>query len=309
MDKAIDYVRKVFENKYYSKNQDIFIGEEQCTKDEMLICNCITGIMLNYAGYLSLICLKLTDCSLRFQLNNNIGYIQVKYKEKELIPDSNQESKTSEFYLGNLLCDKPNRKKEQSYIPFRAYSSRTYLGEQVSSIDIMKEIYEKNGRIYECYSFVFWLDFLSAMRMQSLQINSKAFLAMAMFMFPGRTIKCINAAIKNSSVQDKPNLQKLASFLSAYISFIESLEDKTEKNFFSQFVQGFKKLTNVFTGYLIEEIINKKDVLNAEKNLYQVLAGAYEKNRAECNRYRSELNYCIRILKEYDVWPDHLIAV
>ena len=61
MDKAIDYVRKVFENKYYSNNQDIFIGEEQCTKDEMLICNCITGIMLNYAGYLLSICLKITD--------------------------------------------------------------------------------------------------------------------------------------------------------------------------------------------------------------------------------------------------------
>lgn len=309
MDKAIDYVRKVFESKYYSKNQDIFIGEEQCTRDEMLICNCITGIMLNYAGYLLSICLKITDCSIRFQLNNNIGYIQVNYKEKALIPDSNQELNPFEFYLGNLLCDKPDRKKEQSYIPFRSYVSRSYLDTQVSSSKIMDEIYEKSGRIYDCYSFVFWLDFLSAMRMQSLQINSKAFLAMAIFMFPGRTIKCINAAIENKSIQDKSNLQKLANFLSGYVSFIENLEDKTEKNFFSQFVQGFKNLTDVFTGYLIEEIIDKKDVPNAERNLYQVLAGAYERNRAERNRHSSALNNCIRILKKHGVCPDNLIAV
>ncbi len=309
MDKAIDYVRKVFENKYYSNNQDIFIGEEQCTKDEMLICNCITGIMLNYAGYLLSICLKITDCRISFQLNNNIGYIQVYYKQKELIPYSNQESNPLEFYLGNLLCDKPDCKKEQSYIPFRSYSSRLYLDKQVSSSKIMEEVYKKSGKIYDCYSFVFWLDFLSAMRMQSLQINSKAFLAMAIFMFPGRTIKCINAAIENNSMLDKSNLQRLANFLSAYVFFIESLEDKAEKNFFSQFVQGFKNLTNVFTGYLIEEIIDKKDVPNAEKNLYQVLVGAYERNRAERNRHSSALNNCIRTLKKYGVCPDNLIAV
>ena len=46
-----------------------------------------------------------------------------------------------------------------------------------------------------------------------------------------------------------------------------------------------------------------------KKNLYQVLVGAYERNRAERNRHSSALNNCIRTLKKYGVCPDNLIAV
>lgn len=304
MDNAINYVLQVFEKKYYDQNPDIAIEGEHCTKDELLACNCITGIMLNYAGYLLSICLKINACTLEFQLNQHIGYIQVNYGTQALIPDCIQGNAFSGFYLGKWICAKSGRTSNQSYIPFRSYPDREYLTKKLKDSAVMQEVYRKNGDIYYCYYLKFWIDFLAAMRMQKLETSSRAFLAMAVFMFPGRTMKCIKVCICSTTGHNIQELKKMAEFLNAYLCFLDNLQNnKTELVFFQEFVQGFKALTNVYTGYFIEKIIWDKKTPNAKENLYRILMSAYERNCAERKRFRSDLNLCIRKLKEDKIWP------
>lgn len=295
MDKAIEYVLLKVEEAYYEQNPDIRIANGSCMKDEGLCCNCITGIAINYVGYLFFICRNIIDCSIYFEMTSAVGYMRVEYKEKPLISVRLDDLNFSRCYLYGKVCIKEENKRQQTRIAFRQYPTIEELKKRSCLAEsVMKEIYEKKGIEY-CYRLRFWIFFLAALRVCSLKESSRAFLAMAIFMFPDKTLSYIRETVKAAKDDKDTELKEVARFLNKYSEFLEGLKCISANFSFYEFCTKFKELTTIEIGYFIEDIIYNSKVPDARDALYEIFSKALNNNLRE-KKKRGTLSKVIDIL-------------
>lgn len=295
MDKAIEYVLLKVEEAYYEQHPDIRIVRGSCMKDEGLICNCITGIAINYVGYLIFICCNIKDCTIYFEMNSAVGDMKVMYKGRPLISVRLDDLNISQCYLYRKVCAKEEDKQQQTRIAFRRYPSIEELhiqGQQAENI--MKEINAEKGIEY-CYRLKFWILFLSALRVCSLEESSWALLAMAIFMFPNKTLSYIRETVKVAKSDKHTELKEMARFLNKYSKFLEGLECISVNFSFYEFCIKFKELTTIEIGYFIEEIIYNSKVPGARDTLCEIFSKALSYNLRE-KKKRGKLSKVIDIL-------------
>lgn len=297
MDKEIEYVLLKMEEIYYEKNPDIRIARGSCMRDEGLTCNCITGIAINYIGYLLFVCLDIVDCSINFMVNGIAGYLQVTYKEMPLMPVLLKDPDDSECYLHRMICVNERRDQKQARIAFRQYSGIEELNEKVRQAEDIMQIINKGKGIDYCYRLKFWIPFLSTLRVRSFEESSKAFLAMAIFMFPGKTLRYVCGTVKMTDETRISELRWVADFLDKYSAFLEELESVSKIFSFYEFSKKFKELTNIEIGYFMEDIINNPKVPGAEDALYEIFSMALSTNLREKNK-RGMLYKTIEILNK-----------
>lgn len=301
MDKAIEYVLLKIEEAYYQQNSNIRIKCGSCMKDEGLKCNCITGIAINYAGYLACICCK-ENCEVKFFMDSgDIGYMCIVWEGKPFMPVTLEQLDSAQYYLENKIeiCRRQRDKRRQARIAFREYHSMEKLSKKVRDAEvaenaIMQRIYEKKGIRY-CYCFQFWISFLETMRTRSLEDSGKALLAMTIFMFPEKTLEDVRRAVAETDDAGEEELKKTADFLNEYLKFLEKLESVKGGFFFHDFCIEFKKLTGIEIRYFIEEIICNPKVPISQDTLYEILSRALENNLKE---KRGSLSEIIDILNE-----------
>ena len=156
MEKAIEYVRLRFEEMYYSQDTGIRTDSRDCMRSEGLECNCISGMIMNYAGYILSICLPLPLCRPRFLIDEGIGYIKVEYGGKELITLNISDQNVFSCHLSHMVCQHQDREKGQVYIPFRKYRDLEEIKNKIRDSMVMKEVFRHQG-IYACYRLELWI--------------------------------------------------------------------------------------------------------------------------------------------------------
>lgn len=297
MDKAIEYVLLRVEEAYYEQNPDIHITNGSCMKDEGLSCNCITGIAINYVGYLISICCNIQDCIVHFELSNTVSYMKVVYKNKSLLAITVDDLNSAQCYLNAKVCLKEISTQDQIHIAFRQYSNIDVLRKKLQlTEDIMKEIYVKKGIDY-CYRLEIWILFLSALRAYSLKESGEACLAMAIYMFPDKTLSYIRKTVEVTKGSMTKELKELAKFLKKYSDFLEELKCISKNFSFYEFCMSFKELTTIDIGYFIEDIISNGKVLGAQGILCEIFSKTLTYNLGE-KRKRGELKKIIDILND-----------
>lgn len=295
MDKAIEYVLLIIEQIYYEQNVDIRIEKGSCMKDEGLMCNCITGIAINYVGYLLCICLGMKDCKMYFEMSSTIGYVKVEYKGKPLISVRLNELENSKCYLYGKICSNITG-EQQTRIAFRSYPDIKTLNDKVEvAEDVMKEVNSKKGIEY-CYRLKFWILFISALRTNSLDESGKPFLAMAIFMFPSKTINYIDDAVNNTMGDKCTDINEFKRFLKKYLKFLNILGRLGDKLSFYVFCREFKWLTNLEISYIIENFINNHKVPDARETLGEIFRKSLKYNLQQMEK-RGKLTKIIQKLK------------
>lgn len=295
MDKAIEYVLLTIEQIYYEQNIDIRIAKESCMKDEGLICNCITGIAINYVGYLLCICLEMKECKIYFEMSSTIGYVKVEYKGKPLISVRLNELENSKCFLCGKICSNITG-EQQTRIAFRSHPDIKTLNDKVEAAeDVMEEVNSKKGIEY-CYRLKFWILFISALRTNSLDESSKPFLAMAIFMFPSKTINHIDDAVNNTMGNKCTELYEIKCFLEEYLKFLDRVGRLGDKLSFYVFCREFKRLTNLEISYIIEDFIYNHKVPDARETLGEIFRKSLKYNLQQMGK-RGKLTKIIQKLK------------
>lgn len=305
MDETIEYVLLKIEEAYYGENTNLRFSNKSCMQDEGLRCNCLTGIAINYAGYLTCICRKIEGWEGRFYMDGgHLGHMGAECKGKSPLPPvMREEPRVSRYYLDGKLriCEKQARGK-QARIPFRTYPGLEGLNEKIRDVDgVMRAIYEEKDNIHYCYQLKFWISFLKIMRVYSLEESSKALLAMAIFMFPGKTLKCVHKAVDVAveNIKMKSQLKKIAHFLKGYSEFLKRLKAAGDDNIsFYDFCREYKEFTGIEIGYCIEEFVTNEKVLDGRDVLREILCKAMKGNLTAREK-RGSLDKVIKTLKKY----------
>lgn len=286
MNEGISYIVKKIEKNYYKKNPNLLISGKCCMKEESenLQCNCITGIMLNYAGYIIKNCLHKQECEAKYTVDNNIAYIKISYNQVEAFPIMMNYIDTKRYHFTHMMCRKGKKSDQQAYIKFRCYRSINEISEEV-------ENYQKNNMrnlsMKETYYIEFWIRLLSALRVKKLEQSSKAFLSMAIFMFPGKTLKLIKDEIaKHNDIEWK---KKLIDFLCEYLDFLKKIGNP-EQGFFFKFSNAYESLTQIKVRNFIENEVKESCEL-----MIETLQSACKSNADEVNRRSGKFR---AILKE-----------
>lgn len=251
-DKSIEYVRLKMELNYFSRNRNLLVQTNKCMYKEGLPCNCITGIMMNYAGYIVKNCFKKDYYEATYELENNVRYIRVLINGLDLCPIfSTSEGMEKPFYFCDDVCMLKQRKNGNSiqterrdepvYIPFRKYNGL----EEISSRCNDLKLFGLKGQ--DIYRFELLIRFLSALRMKSMMNNGVTFLAMAIFMFPNKTLNLINKAIQADNVP----IEQTIEFYKNYLSFLREIND-TGLGYKLRLSLAFEKLTGVNIAGILE---------------------------------------------------------
>lgn len=287
MDKGIRYIVQRIEKNYYTKNPNLLFSRICCMKEEKLPCNCITGLMVNYAGYIIKNCLHKQKCAAKYTVENNIAYIKVLYEEKDLFPIVMDYEKTKTYYFTQSICMKEDKSDQQAYMGFRQYHS-------IDEIEKLIEEYGKDNlhqlQTKELYYIEFWIRFLSALRAKNVKESSKAFLTMAIFMFPGKTLKLIKNEITIN--EDMPWKEQLVNFLCEYLDFLQNIGDP-EHGFFFKFSSAFERLTQINVGDFIEKEIKESYAL-----MIEVLESACKSNACELSRQNGGFKTILREIQK-----------
>lgn len=272
MDEAIEYIWLKIEESYFDLNPDM-IGRDYCIHEEGVPCNCITGIILNYVGYIAKRCLGSSDYKNSINMVEGNFYIRTKIGDKEISPVFWREE-NGEFYLQGQSCDKSAIIGKEVYFPFRNYKD---VGQRIKDNAYSKKIL---GPVND-YRLKFWVLFLKAVRVKAPEIKQKALLAMAIFLFPEITLQMIYDFLRIEKAGEAEK-EKLLDFIEEYKIFLNNLSISHQFNFFFFFSKEFENMTKVNIFSFIEAIVdNAPDTF-----LLEIMWSAYGRNKHELQKRR-----------------------
>jgi len=291
MKDGITYIIRRIEKNYYIQNPNLLIDGTCCMKAEKLPCNCITGIMVNYAGYIVKNCMNKKNCEAKYAIENDIAYLKVLCGGIEMAPIMRGYERTKKYHFQQELCEKNIGDAQQAYIGFKRYHF-------ISEITDLVEKYEKENinqlGLRERYYIEFWIRLLSVLRVKKLEESSKAFLAMAIFMFPGKTLGLIKNEI--SLQEDLLWKKQLINFLCEYLDFLKEIGNP-EQGFFFNFSKAFENFTQVRVGEFIENGLRESYEI-----MIEVLQSACKSNADEVHRFRSGFRAILQEIRKS--WGD-----
>ena len=271
------YILKM--EKMIYENTRIWQGKDTtCNRGKKLPCNCLTGLTLNYLGYMITNCWRI-DLECALEMGGDIKFIMPQYQGDKLAPVFPKE-RDSEKYLGHkFVCSKESVLDDKIYIRIDSFQNMEELDRRITNTDkYQKRRMHEAGIISE-----FMLRFLIAVRTQPIKAECNSLLAMALFLHPKRTLELIDAFLSREDIS-KENREIVKELFDAYMKMLEGLEIESKMGydyeFLFRFSELFEELTNVYIGNWIEKIQEDK----GNDFIYQALYAAYNRNKEELVR-------------------------
>lgn len=290
MTESLNYILRRIEYNYLRDNYNALMSKDAiCLQDEMLPCNCITGIVVNYSAFLAITCLSEIKCKATVEVQNKGHYYYIQCKEGDDIvcPVTIPFDTRANYTVGERLCKKSLG--SEAYVSFPSYAELQSIAKKSQEYERL-HMRETDKRLYLEFS----IRLLSAMRVQPLNVTSKAFLFMAIYLFPNRTLKLIWAD------RDKFERGLLTNLIKDYLNFLSRIENGEKIGFYRRLVQAFKLSTNIDISAFIEFLSPSS---NNEKDVFlETLISALIRNIVEIDRERGPMKkLCLDFLDCEDV--------
>lgn len=295
MTDGLNYILQRIECVYMQNNKNSLMNKDAvCLQDEDLPCNCITGIVVNYAAFLTRVCLFDDAYNPTMAVvTEKFYYVQCHEKTNVVCPVIGPLDKNAFYVVSGLLCEKS--KGIEAYIPFHSYTELERIETELIEYS-NQHVLAPDKTLY----LEFWIRFLSSMRVRPLDITSKAFLFMAIYFFPNRTLKVI------WDFKNDINSDWIEMFLRNYLNFLLDIRESKKLGFQQRFVQSFKRWTAIDISAFVEKLSidsNKEVSFNKEKDLFlETLITAYIHNMNEISRSRGYFKrFCLEHSKNEDI--------
>lgn len=179
-------------------------------------------------------------------MKSGIKYILTKYDDKNLTPISGTDSGLNQCLLEQLICNEIVELKNDVYIKIASFTNMEVLDKQIENAKGKWE-----SRITESDVICeFLLLFLVAICTQPIEIQSKALLAMALYIFPNKTAHLIFDFLSVGTITEE-NRKDLLEFMNEYEQFINKVNDCPEYGFLLKFTSFFQQFTGVYIGVWI----------------------------------------------------------
>lgn len=278
MELELEYFLLLIEKDFYEKNSSLLCKETICNAQKKLPCNCLTGLSMNYWGYVIKNCYNVDWENIFDIKGNNISCILTTYRGKGLIPVMLDKNEKIEYLFSDKKCIKEEVSSDKVYIQETCFEDYAHMLKYISDIEPKcgNRITEY-GPIYDFLSY-----FIIAVRTQPIEKESRVLLTIMLFFFPNRTMKLVLEYLNNA---EKKENQKniIKEFVEEYGVFLNDLAASDDYGFLTDFSTFFKKLTGIYVGEWLEEI--NSDL--KEEFLRQTLVAAYNRNVEEKNRRNS----------------------
>lgn len=271
MTESLNYIIKKIDWDYLTSNaESLKDGNFTCPKDEKLPCNCIPGVVINYSAFLATLFLEDGSYEPKLEISGNNGYIRCCRGPVKLFPIEDREKADRPYVLEDLICQKSEG--ESAYTPFPPYSElpaiKEYLGGEV-----------ENPTRYPADSvrLELLIRLLSAMRARPLCQSSKAFLFMATYLSPKRTLRLMYEA------REEIEREWLGQFMLAYVKFLQNIADDNPIGFTQRLNGSFREAV----GFDIAAFLEK--IEPAGKIYEKMLISSYKINLSDLSRKRTPI--------------------
>lgn len=276
MTDSLNYLLQRIEYNYLCNNRIALMSKDIiCLQDEDLPCNCVTGIVVNYSAFLTRICMRETTCEATMEmLDKGHYYVQCREGAAIVCPVLKPNDKNTDYSVGKRLCNKT--KGMEAYIPFPSYSELKHIENELKEY-VGQHMVDPDNMLY----LEFWIRFLGAMRVQPLSITSRAFLFMAIYLFPSRTLKLMWDS------KGEFDFESLEAFMKDYLLFLTRIGGCKKLGFQQRFVHAFKDSTNIDISAFIEKLSPRN---YSEKDVFlETLIAGYNRNMSEVSRERGSI--------------------
>jgi hypothetical protein len=220
---------------------------------EILPCNCITGIVVNYAAYVALNCFSTSAYTAKIQsawIDNS--YIYYVVCRKRLWGHLNGVAVCPVLRPPNLatpdavpvipLCSES--RGAQAYVKFLSDNESGSLKGQVAFG--IRSLFSGVKYSAEQSTVKFWIHFLTMVRVQPLKIASKALLFMAIYIFPTQTL----SLMLSSGYVFAPH------FIESYLNFLLNIGDSDRSDFLQRFASAFQAETDLDISKYVDNMSN-----------------------------------------------------
>lgn len=286
MEFRLEYYMLWIEKVFYENN--LFLLDENgiCNAQKKLPCNCLTGLIMNYWGYVIKNCLHF-DLESSFELKGNVSCILMAYKGQRIIPATFDEIGSGEYWLSGRVCNKAEVSRDKIYIEKPAVEDYGYMAKYISETDEQNRVLESK-QIYGLLSH-----FITAVRTQPAEREGRVLFALMLFFFPNRTLKLVYGYMSGPQMKESEK-EYIKEFMEKYDIFLNELNVYKDYGFLSGFSALFEELTGIYVGEWIEEIIEKQ---KGKRLWRQALDAAYNRNIEERGRrtslYKKVMNVCM----------------
>lgn len=271
MKDSLNYILQRIEYRYLQNNKDALMSKDiGCLQDEDLPCNCITGIVVNYSAYLTGVCLSEGAYTPAIETEDtNLYYIQCRDGDDLVCPVIKPTTTNANYTVNGRLCRKSQER--ETYVSFRSYAELERIENELTKYAEQHPLNQDKMLYLE-----FWIQFLSVMRVQPLNVTSRTFLFMAIYLFPNRTLKLIR------SFREEPKPEWLEGFMKDYLNFLHSIDGSGKLGFQRRFVKAFKTATHIDISRFVESL--PPHSATQEDLFIQTLISAYIHNIEEVTR-------------------------
>lgn len=287
MELRLEYYMLWIEKVFYENNLFLLDEERICNAQKKLPCNCLTGLIMNYWAYVVNNCQRI-DLESRFDIKENVSRILVTYKEKRIIPTTFDEIGSGEYWLLGRVCNKAEVIYDKIYIEKPAVEDYEYMVRYISETEEERNIVSEYEQIYGLMA-----RFITAVRTQPAEKEGRVLFALMLFFFPNRTLKLVYGYMCGSQMKEDEK-EYIKEFMEKYDIFLNALNAYKDYGFLSGFSALFEKLTGIYVGEWIEEIIGKQE---EKRKWWQALRAAYNRNIEERGRrtslYKKIMNVCM----------------
>lgn len=278
MELELEYFISLLVKEFYKENQSILCETDICNRQKGLPCNCLTGLSVNYWGYVVKNCHRV-NLENTFDVKNEVCCILTTYEGKRMIPATIEEKDSGEYLFAGQMCARAEGSTDKIYLQRNFSADLPHMAGQIPGRAI-----ESKNRVSEIDPIYDFLSrFIYAARIQPIKSESTVLFAIMLFFFPNRTMRLVHKYM-NDSMADGAGRSYIKGFIEKYDGFLTQLSSCGEHGFFHNFYAFFAELTGVYVGEWIEKAIeNQED----EEFWKQALHAAYNRNMEERKRRSS----------------------
>lgn len=267
------------------------IPEDKSCKEcsELLPCYCLTGLIINYWGYVVKNCRKI-DIENIFVIDQDVTCILSVFQGQQLAPVWVEELKKNEedrYLFLSKICKKDIAETNKLYMQ----------GIDLAEYDLLTGHLKEAESWVECQvtitkpSYEFLKVFFEGVRMLPTEQEGKALFAMVLFFFPNRTLELVFNYLCCGQVT-KHDRNHIGEFIRNYEQFIKKLKPDFQEHFLADLSTGFWQLTGVYIGEWLKKVLDNArhiEEKKGEKNKGKRENFYLESLKAACNRNCDEL--------------------
>lgn len=278
MELELEYFMSLLVKEFYEENQSILCETDICNGQKDPPCNCLTGLSVNYWGYVVRNCHRVS-LENTFDVKNGVYRILTTYKGKRIIPVAIEEKDSGEYLLSGQVCVRAEVSPDKIYLQRNFTVDLPHLDEQIPDQAI-----ERKNRVSEIDPIYDFLSrFIYAVRIRPIENESTVLFAIMLFFFPNRTMRLVRKYMNDSMVHGIDR-SYIKDFITKYDGFLTQLSFCNEHGFFHKFYAFFEELTGVYVGEWIEKAIENQE---NKKFWKEALHAAYNRNVEEKKRRSS----------------------